>query len=215
MFHAPSQALASELAMCLPSKALHIRSLCNGLNSVRSSLLYVKNVLEDEDIPWHQVQDTVAIQLATSAMLLGGILDGCVIAELPPQMLSEKKPKQLHGMKFSGTPFSDIALAGIQASVNGLRSVDVPSQPVGPGLWTVVNFWKHYLPYQLPATRFTAPPLRDIKVEFQTDEVRYSSGPIVHDLLIPAFNSACDITGRLLDIYDTTGNGTHVPRIHT
>ena len=53
----------------LPDKALHIRSLCNGLNSVRSSLMYVKNVLEDEDIPWHQVQDTVAIQLATSAML--------------------------------------------------------------------------------------------------------------------------------------------------
>ena len=40
-----------------------------GLNSVRWSLMYVKNVLEDEDIPWHQVQDTVAIQLATSAML--------------------------------------------------------------------------------------------------------------------------------------------------
>ena len=33
----------------------------------------------------------------------------------------------------------------------------------------------------------------------------------VHDLLIPAFNSACDITSRLLDIYDKTGNGTRAP----
>lgn len=62
----------------MPSTQQHILSLCNCLNHVRSGLLYVKNMLE-EDVPWDKVRDTVAHEISSVVLHLGNILDSCVI----------------------------------------------------------------------------------------------------------------------------------------
>ena len=58
--------------------ALHIRALCNSLNHVRSGLLYVKNMVE-EDVSWEKVRDTVAHEISSVVLHLGNILDTCVL----------------------------------------------------------------------------------------------------------------------------------------
>jgi hypothetical protein len=202
-----SQVRAEVLALKLPGKAMHVRALCSGLSSVRSSLLYVKNRLEG-DTPWQLVQDTVARELTMSSMFLSGILDGCVIAELDPG-----RPPTRH-MSFAATPFQDGDLRAIQEEVAGLRSVEEADQEAQADFWTVVNFWKHYLPYQpLPIT-FTCGRLHALR-DFQlvlTGDGESLSGPVVHDLLIPVFNAACRITDRLSVIYGVDG-GHSVPPI--
>jgi hypothetical protein len=204
---APTQANAADLALKLPGKAMHVRALCSGLISVRSSLLYVKNMLEDMNIQWHHVQDTVARELTMSSMFLGGILDGCVIAELPPNHAPNK------AMSFFGTPFHDADLRAIQVQVTTLRSSDQDGQEVQANLLTVINFWKHYLPYQPLPTEFTRgrmQPLRDFQLVLSGDGEKLS-GPVVHDLLIPAFNAACRITSSLLLLHAVAGDYNVLP----
>ena len=60
----------------------HILSLCNSLNHVRSGLLYVKNMLE-EDVSWDKVRDTVAHEIVSVVLHLGNILNSCVIIGAP------------------------------------------------------------------------------------------------------------------------------------
>jgi hypothetical protein len=215
------QARAYELATGLPGKVMHVRSLCNGLGYVRSSLLYVQNVLDEEDIPWALVEDTVARELTMSSMFLAGVLDACVIAELPPYEYVNGIEVPLlpnDKMSFARTPFRDATLRSIQAGVNGLRSTSVREQnepttsdvlgnhPLVDGttasFWTLVNFWKHYFPYQPQPSEFTQGrryPIRDFKLTLNANGA--TSGPVVHDLLIPVFNAACSITNRLVDMF--------------
>jgi hypothetical protein len=205
----PTRAPASACAGAdlLPGKAMHIRALCSGLKSVRSSLLYVKNQLEWNE-QWDVVQDTVARELTTASMYLGGILDGCVIVDLPIHRPPTKT------MSFSRTPFESANLRAIQDEVNSLRSMAVAEQDIQASLWTVINFWKHYLPYQPLPIKFVRDrmqPLRDFQLVLSGDG-NALSGPIVHDLLIPAFNAACRITAKLLTLHEVSGEH-NVPTI--
>eukprot|EP00798_Chlamydomonas_sp_ICE-L_P027577 gene27577-biopygen5012 len=219
----PFQAGASELALNLPGKVMHMRALCSGLASIRESLLYVKNALEDHDMDWTIVQDTVARELTMASMFLGGVLDGCVIAVLPSRD-NGFPPAPTRFVSFQGTTFKDAKLRDIQAEVNGLRSFAFEEQSVQASLWTVINFWKHYFPYQLLPTEFSRGrlhTLRDFQLVLGGDpgipESKDSlnskplSGPVVHDLLIPAFNAACGITARLVEIYAVSGNHSVAP----
>jgi hypothetical protein len=84
-FFAP-QARACDMALQIPSKRFHFRSLSSG----RSSLMYITDALQrwdDED--WHFVENTIARELSTSTMTLGGIMDGLVILELPASTTSQ------------------------------------------------------------------------------------------------------------------------------
>lgn len=228
MFAPPFQVGASEVALNLPGKAMHMRALCGGLASIRASLLYVKNALEDHDMDWTIVQDTVARELTMSSMFLGGVLDGCVIAELPSRPNGfPAAPTRF--VSFQRTMFQDAMLRDIQADVNSLRSFDFEEQTEQASLWTVINFWKHYLPYQPLPTEFSRGrlhALRDFQLVLGGDpaapdptppesnnrrESKPLSGPVVHDLLIPAFNAACRITARLLEIYAVPGNHSVAP----
>ena len=201
------QAAPCELALKLPGKAMHVRALCGELNSVRSSLMYVKNILEDWHMPWNLVQSTIARELTMSSMFLEGILDGCVIAELPPNRAPNKT------MSFFDTLFQDVDLHAIQVHVAALRSSDRDGQEVQASLSTVINFWKHFIPYQPQPTEFTRgkmQPFRDFQLVLSGDGEALS-GPIMHDLLIPAFNAACRITSRLLLLYAVDGADNVLP----
>lgn len=196
------QARPEEMALKLPGKPMHIRALCGGLRSVRNSLLNVKNLLEDWGEEWEHVQDTVAQDLTTAAMFLGGILDGCLIADLPSDQPVSKN------LSFSRTAFTSPDLREIQTEINALRSGETPSQATHASIWSVINFWKHYLPYQPLPIQFTAGrrnPIRDFQLPLSGNGDA-KSGPVVHDLLIPAFNAACAITKALLIKYNVPGN---------
>ena len=67
----------AQSLICPPSTPQHIRSLCNSLDYVRSGLLYVKNMVE-EDVSWDKVRDTVAHEVSSVVLHLGNILDSCV-----------------------------------------------------------------------------------------------------------------------------------------
>lgn len=202
--------MPSEMAQQLPGKQLHVRALCNGLNNVRLSLSYVKNMLENRDTPWYLVQDTVARELTIASMFLGGILDGCIIVANLTDSQGEKK-QNIQYWSFKNTPFHDKTLRQSQERINALRSHLKSDQAVTASFWSVVNFWKHYLPYQPLPSEFTrqgsvSSTIHDFKLELGSDS---QSGPVVHDLLIPAFNEACVITSTLLDLYSVPEPDTH------
>eukprot|EP00798_Chlamydomonas_sp_ICE-L_P032832 gene32832-biopygen12428 len=223
----PFQDGDSEVALNLPGKVMHVRALCSGLASIRPSLLYVKNALEDHhDMDWTIFQDTVARELTMASMFLGGILDGCVIAEMQQSRDKGGPAAPKRSVSFQGTMFQDATLRNIQAGVNGLRSFYFEEQSVQASLWTVINFWKHYFPYQPLPTEFSRGRLHTL-LDFQLvlgsnhaaldtgipeskDSLNSKplSGPVVHDLLILAFNAACGITARLVEIYAVSGNHT-------
>eukprot|EP00798_Chlamydomonas_sp_ICE-L_P006481 gene6481-3114_t len=217
----------SEVALNLPGKVMHMRALCSGLASIRPSLLYVKNALEDHhDMDWTIFQDTVARELTMASMFLGGILDGCVIAEMQQSRDKGGPAAPKRSVSFQGTMFQDATLRNIQAGVNGLRSFYFEEQSVQASLWTVIIFWKHYFPYQPLPTEFSRGRLHtllDFQLVLDSDHAALDpgipeskdslnskplSGPVVHDLLIPAFNAACGITARLVEIYAVSGNHT-------
>lgn len=194
------QAKPAEMAKMLPGKKMHVRALCNGLAGVRTSLVYVKKVLEERDTPWLSVQNKVAQELTLASMSLGGILDACIIAELPDHQ-ENWEANGVSKYSFTRTSFKNKDLCNAQREVNELRSEFVKGQAVAASLWSLVNFWKHYLPYQPLPSEFTCgsiSSIRDFLLELGQDQ---RSGPVVHDLLIPAFNAACCITSTLLDLY--------------
>eukprot|EP00798_Chlamydomonas_sp_ICE-L_P025082 gene25082-biopygen19531 len=97
----------SEVALTLPGKVMHVRALCSGLASIRPSLLYVKHALEDHhhDMDWTIFQDTVARELTMASMFLGGILDGCVIAEMQQSRDKGGPATPKRSVSFQGTMF--------------------------------------------------------------------------------------------------------------
>eukprot|EP00798_Chlamydomonas_sp_ICE-L_P027941 gene27941-biopygen3368 len=220
----PFQDGDSEVALTLPGKVMHVRALCSGLASIRPSLLYVKHALQDHhhDMDWTIFQDTVARELTMASMFLGGILDGCVIAEMQQSIDKGGPAAPKRSVSFKGTMFQDATLRNIQEGVNGLRSFYFEEQSVQASLWTVINCWKHYFPYQPLPTEFSRGRLDfqlvldsnhaalDTGIPESKDSLNSKplSGPVVHDLLIPAFNAACGITARLVEIYAVSGNHT-------
>lgn len=80
----PPQVRACDMALKIPSKLLHFRSLANALGHVRNNIGYVLDALRRwDDSEWPLVEDTVAKELSAGAIFLGGIMDGIVILELP------------------------------------------------------------------------------------------------------------------------------------
>eukprot|EP00798_Chlamydomonas_sp_ICE-L_P012978 gene12978-biopygen3907 len=164
-----------------------------------------------------------------ASMFLGGILDGCVIAEMQQSRDKGGPAAPTRSVSFQGTMFQDATLRNIQAGVNGLRSIYFEEQSVQASLWTVINFWKHYVPYQPLPTEFSRGRLHtllDFQLVLGSDHAALDpgipeskdslnskplSGPVVHDLLIPAFNAACGITARLVEIYAVSGNHSVAP----
>lgn len=124
---------------------LHFRSLENALRHVRGGLAYVADALRRWDVDeWPLVEDAVARELSASTMFLGGVLGGMVILEAT---LSGQEPTA--SMSFERTRFQGSAeLRAAQEEARDLKSSALDGQPLYADFWTLVNFWKHYFPYQ-------------------------------------------------------------------
>ena len=167
----------------IPSKRLHFRSLANALSNVQSSLMYVMDSLQRwDDNEWYLVEDTVARELFTITMTLGGVMDGLVILELPTLA-----PPPATDMSFERTPFIDDGLRTLQDSAKQLRSAFSTSQAKSADFRSLVNFWKYYLPYK-PLPSVFERGVRDFKLALGGGDF---SGPIMYDLILPTYNKVC------------------------
>jgi hypothetical protein len=193
-FFSLPQAKAQDLAQQIPSSKLHFRSLANAVLHVRRSYAYVLDALQRwDDLEWPMVEDTVARELSSGTMFLGGAMDGMIILEAS---LSGMQPTA--AMSFERSIFNTPALKDIQDKAKALKSSAMPNQPLYADFWTLVNFWKHYFPYQpRPSLFVKSGDIRDIKVAIGSG---CNSGPIFRDLLVPTFNLSCELLGKLAEM---------------
>jgi len=172
-----------------PGPKQHFRALVSALMHARSGLSYVQNALTNftDDARWTLVEDTVARELATSALFVAGVLDGMVVLEAT---WSGQTP--LASMSFERTPFANRDLRRLQDATKAFASSAQPDQSHAVDFETLVSFWRHYFPYkprpsvfELRSNRKT---VRDIAVSVGQN---CKTGPILLDLLLPTFNAAC------------------------
>ena len=194
MFHTPSindeivlanyfgndiQAKPKELIPKISSRLLHIRSLCSGLKNIKDHLVVVLDALRRcDDSEWCLYEDKIAHKLTAGTILLAGILDGLVVCA--GNHVIDKSTS------FYTSNLHRPDLVTLQDEIKALSS----GSSRYADFWTIVNFWKHYYPYQPRPSQFTREQVRDFSVNIGEGK---STGPILHDLIVPTFNRACKI----------------------
>ena len=181
-----SQATPAELGAHIPSKSLHIRSLCNGLSHIKLDLRYVIHALRAfDDVDFIEQIDTTAHKLTSATIFLAGFLDGLV-------MLDNEEPSR--SMDFQKTPFQTIELRELQEGIKSLKSFKIGGQETYADFWTIANYWKHYYPFHPPRSHFDRYGINDFAINFGNNS---ESGPLMRDLIVPTFNAACKIAKTL------------------
>lgn len=175
-----------QLSLHIPSRILHIRALCSGLFRVKQNLIYVLDSLQRfEDSEWGIYEDKVAHELTAGTIILAGILDGLIMCYL------FHSPTLIHrSTSFCTTAFQRPDLQKIQQSIKDLKSISNSASSRHANFWTISDFWKHYYPYLPRPSNFTLQRVRDFAVNIGDGNL---TGPILFDLIVPAFNGACDI----------------------
>ena len=177
------QARPVDLAISgLPGKQPHLRSLCNALKRAHRRIYSTRTAIYSEDSQWVLIEDDVASDLADAVIGLECVLDGFV-------MLDQDQPTLDSSMAFRRTGLKDANMRMLQEDIRALKSSEIQGSGANADLWTLADFWKHYMPYQPRPSTFSGQQIRDYKVNLGDN----GSGPILHDLIIPAYNKAADI----------------------
>jgi len=207
-FLMPDQVGADILAQQIPGAALHLKSLDAAMSQVKTLLHFVSSDLQTDD--WEITkQENYGFHLSAGCSMLAGALDGMIIFE--KLSLGESN---LGKLSFTQTKFSCEEAAIAQKQVKDLRSPREPvckSQDLYVDFFSVTNFWKHYMPIPPLPKYFPQDQVFDFQLEFggigitveNNLKVRASvtgmattlrgTGPIMHDLLMPAYDAACTI----------------------
>ena len=172
----------------LSGKVIHLKSIAKGLRDIQSDVTYSMNALQyffsgDKHCYY---QESVSNKLTTSAIRFEGLLDALVICALPEGTLPSTK------MNFRVQDFENPRLSTIQDRIKNLKSYSETNHRSYADLWTLAEFWKRCLPCPPVPTEF---PNR--RVDFQIELGLGKSGPILRDLIVPAFNYACDMVSIL------------------
>ena len=141
-----------------------------------------REAIYSEDSQWVLIEDDVAGNLADGVINLKCMLDGFV-------MLDQDQPTLDSSMAFRRTGLKDANMRMLQEDIWALKSSETPGRGAYADLWTLADFWKHYMPYQPRPSTFSRQQIMDYKVNLGDN----GSGPILHDLIIPACNRAADI----------------------
>jgi len=179
------QAKPVDLAEALPGKKQHLKSIAHGLKTIRRDISYAMTALADYflDEERYYSQDCVSQKLTSATVLLEGLLDALVICALP----DDTPPHQNMNFRYKDA-FYDARLGDIQNHVKGLQTFSESNRTSYADLWTLADFWKHYLPCVPLPKEFPVS-----RVDFQIELGLGKSGPILHDVILPAFNYACDM----------------------
>jgi hypothetical protein len=174
-----------DLAEAYPGKKQHLKSIAHGLRAIRRDISYASMALSDYflDEERYYSQNCVSQKLSSATVLLEGLLDALVICALP----DDTRPKQNMNFRCKNA-FYDPRLGEIQNSVKALQTFSTSNRVSYADLWTLADFWKHYLPCMPLPKEFPVS-----RVDFQIELGLNSSGPILHDIILPSFNYACDM----------------------
>ena len=185
-----------ELARNLPDKKDHLRSIAVGLAEIHASLRYCIRCLEcfeSQDLRLYDL-DAMAEKMTTATVRLEGLLDAIVICEHPSDISLKSS------INFFRTDLTARDIRRNQDSIRELRSFSTTNRDTYVDLWGVADFWKHYLPWTPRPVQFDG-GYYDIQINLADGH----SGPLLHDLIVPAFNGACRIVvnmSRRLGIED-------------
>lgn len=179
------QANPVDLSKALPGNVLHLKSIATGLQDIKAGICYGMHAVQyffSGDTHCYY-QETVSKKLASSTVLLEGLLDALVICALPKDIQPSNK------MNFRvQDAFENPSLCSLQNRVKNLKSFSETNHKSYADLWTIADFWKHYLPCLPLPKKFP-----DGRIDFQIELGLGKSGPILHDLIVPAFNDACEM----------------------
>lgn len=170
----------------------HIEAIAGGLEFARLHLQYVTQKLwtaGDERVEQH-IHQTLHKEMMCGILFLMSALDAIVIADtVSANDLSTHT-------SFFNTALRDPQHRALQEEIKSLESYQYKTNTKSANLLTVSNFFKHYMPsawmpktFQIKNTFGKYVGIQDFFIPFGEEE----SGPILHDLVIPAYNKACDL----------------------
>ena len=131
-------------------------------------------------------EDKVACVFSSAVVALEGVLDGFVILDQADQTSLTRS------MSFKSTNLNDQGMRDVQEKLRSLKSSLRPDRGTYVDFWAVADFWKHYMPYQPRPSSFDRDGIMDYQLRLGYD-VNDKSGPILKDLIVPAFNAAVAI----------------------
>jgi hypothetical protein len=169
----------------------HIEAIAQGLSFARDPLRYATRSLwtagnskikEQQHQAIHK-QFMCGIFFLMSAFDAMVVVDASVVDDLSAEM------------NFFSTPLKDPAQFRIQEDIKALESFQMESNTQSADLQTVNNFFKHYMPVEQSSKTFTVKNVNGANTSIQDIVITFGeeSGPILYDLVVPAFNKACGL----------------------
>jgi hypothetical protein len=189
----PLQARAVDCAKQFKgvSEIKHVEAIAQGLAFAREPLRYcIEKLWKNGDEPLHADLHQVVHKQATCGLLfLMSVLDALVVLD------TATADALTANISFFNTPLSDPLQCTIQEDIKSLESFQNPANKISANLSTVNNFFKHYLPLCWPPKTFCVTTAAGAQTVVQDLFVAFGeeSGPILYDLVIPAYNKTCDL----------------------
>ena len=174
----------------------HLHSLTYRISHCHKSLIIVVNALmKCSDENWNEyVTYLISSELQNAVITLTGILDSMIIYD--KTILNICEMDNIRNINFCNTSFTNDIMNIIRNAIRELRSFNNENQTYEIDLWTMSNFWKHYVQnYSMKPTNFSKTNIRDFVISFGDGT---TSGPILHDIIIPAYNLTC----QMMSMYD-------------
>ena len=134
------------------------------------------------------MNETIYKEAMCGIFFLMSALDAMVILDASADDLTQNT-------SFSSTSFKDPDQMRIQEDIKSLESFQTESNTLSANLNTVNNLFKHYMPSPRWSKSFTVTNINGRKIIIQDMFIAFGeeSGPILYDLVIPAYNKACDL----------------------
>jgi hypothetical protein len=169
----------------------HIEAIAQGLSFARDPLRYATRSLWTAGNSKIKEQQHKAIhkQFMCGLFFLMSALDAMVVVDA-------SAVDDLSGaMKFFSTPLKDPAQFRIQEDIKALESFQMEANTQSADLETVNIFFKHYMPVEQWSKTFTVKNVNGANINIQDIVITFGeeSGPIMYDIVAPAFNKACDL----------------------
>ena len=172
-------------------KEKHIEAIARGLSFARDPLRYATRELwtaGNSEIKEQQHQ-AIHKQFMCGIFFLMSALDAMVVVD------ASSADDISEAMNFFSTQLQDPAQFQIQEDIRALESFQLESNTQSADLRTVNNFYKHYMPVERWSKTFTVKNVNGANINIQDIVITFGeeSGPILYDLVVPAFNKACDL----------------------
>lgn len=193
------------------NKRRHIEAIAEGLNFAREPLRYVTRQLrtaENNTAFEPNTYRTLRKEFMCALHFLISALDAIVLFDA-----AASEDKVSSNMNFFNTKLKDSRFHQIQEDIMALESFHADSNFKRATLVTVNAMLQRCMPSPwigVKTFHTNNRTIQDFGVLFGEEEGGEQSGPLLHDLIIPAYNRACDL---LLIVADTINMPLMVGRI--